>query len=167
MDDPESFAVAIETIILNPAIMPLDTVLLQVGANNNNNDDPNIIASDVDRILEEIDCWERDNNIWMTVFLALIIDCRGAGLFPLFPNPSVDAVNNRLEQLTASRRRGGIVLVNQHDALNYSCNDPRHPLCDMTLQRHGFIHPDQDGYNKMAARWLYSIIASGKVAKCE
>jgi hypothetical protein len=151
---------------LNPS--PADIVLLHVDANNMNNDDPNIIASDVDRILDEIDRWERDNNIPVTVFLTLIFDrSRAAGLFPPFPNPSVDALNNRLEQLAASGRRDGIVLVNQHHALNYSCNDTRDPLCDMMLQHHGFIHPDQDGYNKMATRWLDSIIASGKVAKCE
>jgi hypothetical protein len=83
--------------------------LLHVGANNNNNNAPHIITSHVNRILEEIDCWERD-NIWMTV---------------------------------------------------------SHSLCDMTLQRSGFIHPDQGRYNKVATRWMDRIIASGKVDKCE
>lgn len=249
VDDPESFAIAIETIIVNPAIMPLgdsitdgtlgkgtppeeqrvgyrrklfkdltasgfmidfvgsrssgeaatppiddpdheghpgataediadnirlylnlnpaDVVLLHIGTNNINTDGIDAVtrAAQVGQILDEIDQWERDNNTPVTVFLAQIID-RSNPDAGSFPNPRVDAFNTALVNMVEGRSTDDIIVVDQHNALNYACENPDSASCDMTKQEGGFIHPDEDGYEKMATTWLGSIESSGRLPKC-
>jgi hypothetical protein len=154
-------------LTLNPA----DIVLLHIGTNNINFDNPASTFADINQILDKIDRWELKNNTPVTVFLAEIIErttldgqtCDGC-------NANVASLNAGIRAIPGSRPDDDVVIVNQHDALDYSCNDGS---CDMSPQQGGpsdnivYIHPNQTGYNKMATTWLSELLASDKLAKCE
>jgi lysophospholipase L1-like esterase len=106
-----------------------DIVLLHIGTNGldvNN-------VSDVEAILNKVDTYSVD----VEVVLARIIDERSG-------NPVVTQFNDALVAMANSRISGGdkIVIVDQQSALNYST--------DMFDE----LHPNQIGYDKMAAVWL-------------
>jgi len=143
-----------QTLRLHPA----DIVLLHIGTNNINFDDTTTTANDIERILNEIDRWEksaRGNPV--TVFLARIIDRSGPDCPNLedCTNANVVSLNRRITSIVTRRRGAGdrIVLVNQYNALDY----PE----DMAPQRNQLIHPNQRGYNKMGQRWLEVLKRSG------
>ncbi|MGH8502488.1 MAG: chitobiase/beta-hexosaminidase C-terminal domain-containing protein [Gammaproteobacteria bacterium] len=145
---------------------PADVVLLHIGTNNINQNVPASTATDIEQILDEIDRWEVSNGgNPVTVFLAKIIDRSNAQCnLDGCSNPKVVELNKRIAQIAASRARLGddIVLVDQYSALDY----PE----DMAPQGTGgsqLIHPDQNGYEKMARPWLNAIMASGKLPKCQ
>jgi len=113
---------------------PSDFVLLHIGTNAL---DPNAYT-DVAAILNEIDIWENSaGGNPVTVLLALIIDQD-----PL--NPDVVAFNNNVLAMANNRIAAGddIIVVNQHDALNYPG--------DLSDQ----LHPNTTGYSKMADTWF-------------
>jgi hypothetical protein len=106
-----------------------DIVLLHIGTNGldvNN-------VSDVEAILNKVDTYSVD----VEVVLARIIDERSG-------NPVVTQFNDALVAMANSRISGGdkIVIVDQQSALNYSTD-----MFDG-------LHPNQIGYDKMAAVWL-------------
>ncbi len=112
---------------------PADVILLHIGTNDISfgNQDP----SEVEAILDEIErC--RPNTL---VFLARIINrTDGAGL-----RSSTTAFNDAVEAMALERIKRGdpLVMVNLESALDY--------LDDMS----DALHPNSDGYAKMAAVW--------------
>ncbi len=137
---------------------PTDVVLLHIGTNNINFDDTATTTDNIERILNEIDRWERSaQGNPVTVFLAKIIDRSN----PQCPNledcknTNVVSLNRKITSIVTRRRGLGdrVVLVNQYSALNY----PE----DMSRQNNQLIHPNQTGYNKMGQRWLEVIKRSG------
>jgi hypothetical protein len=152
-------------LTLNPA----GIVLLHVGTNNIDFDDVANTLADINQILDEIDRWESKTNSPVTVFLATIIDrttldgltCDGC-------NANVARLNVKIRALPARRPNDDIVIVNQHGALDYSCEDG---ACDLSPQQsHSggivYIHPTQNGYDKMADTWLPPLLKSDKLATC-
>lgn len=113
------------------SLNPADVVLLHIGTNNL---DPS--PAEVEIILDEIDRYSED----VTVIMALIVD--------QFPNnPDVTAFNNNIEALAQARIANGdkIIIVDMQNALNYAT--------DM----YDSVHPNQSGYDKMAAVWLNAL----------
>jgi lysophospholipase L1-like esterase len=109
-----------------------DVILLHIGTNDisGNNEDPQEVAD----ILDEIDSFNED----ITVVLARIIsrtDGKAA---------QTTAFNNDVEAMAINRSANGdkIIIVDQESALNYDD--------DMD----GDLHPNEDGYAKMANVWL-------------
>jgi lysophospholipase L1-like esterase len=145
---------------------PADVVLLHIGTNQINRDgiDAETRAEQVGEILNEIDRWERDNATPVTVFLALIIDRSNED--GSFPNPRVDEYNQRLTNLAASRSQDDIIIVDQHDTLDTTCDDGD---CDYALQPDNmqYVHPNQGGYNKLSEVWLSGLLQSEQLAKCQ
>lgn len=127
---------------LNPA----DIILLHAGTNQLHSTDQNDIAS----ILNEIDAWEGSpNGNPVTVLLALIIDQYDydTGLL----DPYVTTFNTAVNNMAQSRIAGGddIIIVNQHDALNYPA--------DMSEDTGVALHPNDTGYTKMANAWFTTL----------
>jgi len=113
---------------------PADFILLHAGTNGL---DPNGDI-DIEAILDEIARWETSaNGNPVTVLLALIIDQN-----PI--NPDVTTFNNNVLDMVNNRAaaRPEIIIVNQHDALNYPGD-----LAD-------WLHPNATGYSKMANTWF-------------
>ena len=128
-----------------------DIVLLHIGTNNFKND-----ATDVAAILNTINLWSTGvSGNPVAVFLAQIINRN--------PYQTVDVLgyNTNLALMAQNRQSVGAgpttFLVNQESALNY----PTDLLSDP-----GGLHPDANGYAKMANRWYGSLIGSGLMQKC-
>ncbi|MGI9301958.1 MAG: Ig-like domain-containing protein [Gammaproteobacteria bacterium] len=141
---------------------PSDVVLLNVGTHGlNDASDPNATAAaDVRTALDEIDRWEADNNVPVTVMLALIIDQVDAATSTT--NPNVAVFNSDLQALANERINAGdrLIVVDQHDALTY----PDDLAADTTTPWKRY--PDAAGYAKMADRWFEALDAAGVLPKC-
>lgn len=84
-------------------------------------------------------------------------------------NTNVARLNAKIWTLPPSRPSGHIVIVNQHDALDYSCDGS---ACNLSPQQNlsgniVYIHPNQIGYSKMADTWLQQSLKSNKLVKCD
>jgi lysophospholipase L1-like esterase len=114
---------------------PADIVLLHVGTN-----DFETSAADVGTILDEIDRFETDSGIPITVILAKIINRQS------FHSPT-STFNANLEVLALARISAGdsIVLVDQENALTYPG--------DMFDN----LHPNSTGYGKMSNVWFTAL----------
>ena len=117
---------------------PADIILLHIGTNFLDTD-----ASDVERILDEIDEYEAYTGLRVIVILARIID--------MVPNnPVVNQFNDNVEVMAAGRSEYGIDLfmVDMEDGagLIYDIQ----PAGDMWDN----LHPFATGYTKMAAKWM-------------
>jgi lysophospholipase L1-like esterase len=114
---------------------PADIVLLHVGTN-----DFETSAADVGTILDEIDRFETDSGIPITVILAKIINRQ------TFHSPT-STFNANLEVLALARISAGdsIVLVDQENALTYPG--------DMFDN----LHPNSTGYGKMSNVWFTAL----------
>lgn len=145
---------------------PADVLLLHIGTNGLNNfGDPGATGSqDVATLLDEVDRWEGDTGIPVTVFLATIIDqadnATGA------QNPRVATFNSNLLDpagLIQPRIAAGdklIMVSGMRDALAYPTDLLSDPLSPWRL------HPDATGYSKMATTWFTALDQSGVVPKC-
>jgi lysophospholipase L1-like esterase len=126
---------------------PADIVLLHIGTNDIKNltPDPLVVANNQDSILAAIQTWEDSSNgNPVTVVLARIINQQT-------PIEDVTTFNNSVVGLAQTRIGTGdkIIIVNQETALTYPD--------DMADD----LHPDPDGYTKMADVWKYALIGQG------
>jgi lysophospholipase L1-like esterase len=121
---------------------PADIILLHIGTNCFDTS-----AVDVEAILDNIETWE-STHYPITVFVARILRDVNS------PFLDVQTFNNNVETMIAGRTNVRYVLVNQQTGagLNYTIGaadgSPTGP--DMADD----LHPNQDGYDKMAAKWL-------------
>jgi len=123
---------------------PADVVLLYAGTQDfvGGGDAANSHAR-IGDILSAIDAWSSSRGQPVTVLLAKIID-----QWP--PNPGISAFNGLL---SARSDPGKVIVVDQHEALDYPAD-----LADG-------VHPDSDGYRKMADVWR-AALESGVLDKC-
>lgn len=119
-------------LVLNPA----EYILLHIGTNDVSHD--HVDVSEVDQLLDNIDQFETDFGSQVTVLVARIILRADGG------NPATIAYNDSVEALVLDRINEGddLVVVHMDTALTYP-ND----LVDN-------VHPNQTGYDKMAAVWF-------------
>ena len=129
---------------------PADIILLHIGTNNINIDDPDDTITDIQEILGLIDNWENTNNP-VTVLLSTIIDRSTKAICdpqPIFANPKVTDLNTRINTTVANRKgTDDIILVDQHRVVN----------AQEDLSEDG-VHPNEGGYNKMADEWFAELI---------
>ncbi|HFC53827.1 MAG TPA: hypothetical protein ENJ43_05285 [Gammaproteobacteria bacterium] len=138
---------------------PADIILLHIGTN----DVENTSAADIASILDDIDAWEDSaNGNPVTVLLAKIIgswravDCSGS--FSTCGNPAVTALNNEIATMVANRN-DDVILVDQFSALSYPAD-----LGDQSRTSGYRVHPNSNGYTKMANRWYSKL--TGLLEKC-
>jgi len=124
-----------DRLVANPA----DIILLHIGTNDIlfEGQDPNEISD----ILDEIDRYSED----VTVILALIINRQTYNL-------ATTEFNNGVNDMALGRIAAGdkIIIVDMENALNYST--------DMSDN----LHPDDNGYTKMAEVWYEALVGSLK-----
>lgn len=131
-----------------------DIVLLHAGTNDLTQNPAVTDAWGVEAILNEIDAWEQSNYA-VTVFVARIIkDVPNYGGSDL----PVAAYNQSISQIVASRTGDRVFVVDMQDGagLSYAIG------ADMVDD----LHPNESGYNKMAARWRSDLLASGVLPGC-
>jgi len=140
-----------------------DIVLLHIGTNGIN-DTGGTSSTDVAAILDKIKAWESANSSPVTVFLARIIGSPDAPT-----NTNVTTFNNNVASMAQARINGGdkIVIVNQQTGagLNYSglgAADGSSSGPDMGDN----LHPNMDGYEKMADRWKTDLVGSAALPTC-
>ena len=139
-----------------------DIVLLHIGTNGIN-DSGGTSSADVAAILDKIQAWETANGSPVTVMLARIIGSPNATT-----NTNVTTFNNNVAAMAQTRIDNGdkIVIVNQQTGalLNYQVgaadDSPSGP--DMGNN----LHPNQDGYDKMADKWKADLLTSGVLPSC-
>ncbi|MBK8900829.1 MAG: hypothetical protein IPM53_06595 [Anaerolineaceae bacterium] len=114
-----------------------DIILLHIGTNN-----PTTSPIHVENILNEIDRYENDFNVDITVVLARIIN-------RTFYNPRITIFNQNIEAMALDRVANGddIIVVDMESALNYST--------DMADN----LHPNETGYTKMSNVWFAALDA--------
>jgi lysophospholipase L1-like esterase len=115
-----------------------DVILLHIGTNDISAG--NQSASKISAILDEIDDYEADNNTYVTVILARIIN-----RVPY--SQATTTYNNAVEAMALGRIAGGddIIIADMESALNYTTD-----MADT-------IHPNGAGYGKMAAVWYNAL----------
>jgi lysophospholipase L1-like esterase len=128
-----------------------DIILLHIGTNGFTTN-----TTDVAAILNTINLWSlRPTGNPVAVFLAQIINRN--------PYQSVDVLtyNQNLSVLVQNRLNAGVgpstYLVDQETALEYPT--------DLLADPNG-LHPDANGYAKMANRWFTNLTSSGLMLKC-
>jgi lysophospholipase L1-like esterase len=114
-----------------------DTVLLHIGTN-----DRSTSIAGVNRILDEIDRYERDKGVNVRVLVAMIIPRTGVA------NVTIDGFNSNLVNLVAQRINQGdmLTLVDQYRGAGLVASD----YADIT-------HPNDTGYAKMATVWFNAL----------
>jgi len=124
---------------------PADIILLHIGTNDiSQGESASNIRTEVEQILNNIDQYELNNDVLITVVLARIIN-RGN---PLDGNGiATTAYNNALQVLADARVLAGdrIIVVDQEAALTYPTD-----LADA-------LHPNDGGYAKMANAWFPAV----------
>ena len=121
---------------------PADVILLHIGTNEVDTD-----PSNVESILNEIDEYETDNNVEITVILARIVN---RSVY----NATTTQFNDNVEAMALARIANGdkIVLVDMEDGagINYAIQ----PTGDMWDN----LHPFETGYSKMADVWMGALV---------
>jgi lysophospholipase L1-like esterase len=139
-----------------------DVVLLHIGTNGINSGG-GTSSADVAAILDKIQTWETANSSPVTVMLARIIGSPDATT-----NANVTTFNNNVAAMAQTRINNGdkIVIVNQQTgaSLTYQLGaaDGSSSGPDMGDN----LHPNQDGYEKMADKWKADLISSGTLPSC-
>jgi lysophospholipase L1-like esterase len=118
---------------------PADIILLHIGTNGLNTS-----AADVEDILDEIDRFEADSSMAITVLLARIINWAPW-------NPTVTAFNDNVEAMALARTGDDIVMVDLEDGVGIVYQIQ--PAGDMWDK----LHPNDDGYAKMANGWFAAL----------
>ncbi len=128
-------------------VNPADIILLHIGTNSLDTS-----SADVYNILEEIDQYEADSSVEITVFLARIINRNP------YSQTTTD-FNDNVEAMAQARINAGddIIIVDMEDGagINYAT--------DMDDE----VHPNDTGYGKMADKWfseLDTYLSGGSVA---
>jgi lysophospholipase L1-like esterase len=123
---------------------PPDIILLHIGTNDIDilsTEDP----SDVAEILNAIDDWETANSKSIIIILARIINQSGY----LCPDDSMTTrFNDNVEAMALGRINDRIVIVDME------CSAGLDYFYDMV----DAIHPNQAGYDKMAAKWYADLL---------
>jgi lysophospholipase L1-like esterase len=129
------------------SLNPPEVILLHIGTNDiSESQDPAAIAVEINQILNEIDEYEGDHSVVITVILAKIINRK----FPNSPQGmKTTQLNNEIQSVYNTRHAAGdaIILVDMESALNYPGDFPSGDS----------IHPTQAGYGKMADVWLAAL----------
>ncbi|MDW7693240.1 putative Ig domain-containing protein [Flammeovirgaceae bacterium SG7u.111] len=146
---------------------PADYVLLHIGTNDSGIGTPASRAEKVGELLDEIDRYETDNSTEVTVLLALIINKAA-------PTASADITDFNSAVVTMAQERVAndgdeIVLVDMENGagLDYRV-DGIVPYDDGDF--HDELHPNDDGYVKMAHVWydaLTNILTPSDCVDCE
>ena len=99
-----------------------------------------MIGKEIDQILDQIDIFEANNQIQIKVILAKIIN------HFLYPD-NIIKLNGYILELVKNRQDNGdiIVLADMHSKLNG------------TIYFQDKVHPNENGYKKMAQIWLEKI----------
>jgi len=121
---------------------PADVILLHIGTNGLDAS-PNDVAS----ILNEVDRYEADHDMPITVFIARIIQ-----RVPY--SATTTQFNDNVEAMALARVAGQndrIVMVDMEDGagLIYTID-----TSGMTGDMYDYLHPNSHGYPKMAAQWF-------------
>jgi hypothetical protein len=116
-----------------------DVILLHIGTNDITAG--NQSANKISAILDEIDDYEFDNNMYVSVILTRIIN-----RVPY--SQATTTYNDAVEAMALSRIAGGddIIIADIESALDYTT--------DMT----DGMHPNDTGYGKMATVWYNAIV---------
>jgi lysophospholipase L1-like esterase len=135
---------------------PADVILLHIGTNDLGNPN-NTSADNVKNLLDEIDRYEDNHGVAITVVLARIINtashtCPDGSYTTTFNNNveamALDRVNNQNNPAYPDK----IVMVDMEcgAGLDYIMDTAPPYTHDM----YDFLHPNQNGYEKMADVWL-------------
>ncbi|MCJ7729780.1 MAG: GDSL-type esterase/lipase family protein [Sedimentisphaerales bacterium] len=118
-----------------------DVVLLHIGTNDITQGYHD--ANQVNNILNAIDAYEVNNNEYVTVVLALMINRRIDS--PAIKRSQTTQFNRDVNDIALNRIANGddIIIVDMESALNYSIG------VDMADE----VHPNDNGYSKMAGVW--------------
>lgn len=155
---------------------PADIVLLHIGTNEIHQGDPEVVAGDIEEVLDEIDRWENSpGGRPVTLFLAEIIErtnwdgetCNGC-------SEKVEALNDLIRDMPERRPGDDLFVVNQHAAVSADCDDGD-GVCEMNSQTitvfgvefEIYIHPNAEGYADMADTWASALTDSGVLPACD
>ena len=141
---------------------PADIILLHIGTNDLNTNSNDTSAADVQNILDEIDRFEENFGVAITVVLARIINTSNH----ICPNLSYTTTfNNNVEAMALDRVNNAanaaypdkIIMVPLEcgAGLDYGVDTTAPYAHDM----YDFLHPNQSGYDKMAIKWFDSLAA--------
>jgi lysophospholipase L1-like esterase len=121
---------------------PADVILLHIGTNAFTTNE-----SDVQLLLDRIETWQA-SHYPITVFVARIVQDVNA------PFLDVQTFNDNVTTMIGGRTNVRYILVNQQTgaSLNYSIGAPDGSPTGPDMADD--LHPNQDGYEKMAAKWL-------------
>ncbi len=121
---------------------PADVILLHIGTNGLTSS-PNDVAA----ILNEVDRYEADHSMAITVFIARIIQRVPYSATTTEFNDNVEAMALARVQNQADR----IVMVDMEDGagLIYTID-----TSGLTGDMYDYLHPNSHGYPKMAAQWF-------------
>jgi hypothetical protein len=142
---------------LNPA----DVILLHIGTNDlnqNPNDIANTVA-DVKNILDKIDTYEQDEGVAITVVLARIINTAAYGCSLGY----TQTFNTNLAAMASGRASDKIIMVDMECGadLDYGLDTTPPYAHDM----YDNLHPNDNGYAKMADVWFDGLLKILPVAK--
>ena len=140
---------------------PADIILLHIGTNDLNHDPNDTSAADVQDILNEIDRYEDNYGVSITVFVARIINIANY----VCPNASYTTTfNYNVVNMVLGRPDDKVVMVDMEcgAGLDYGL-DTTGPSYDHDM--YDTLHPNQRGYGKMADKWFSALSAYLGAAK--
>jgi lysophospholipase L1-like esterase len=138
---------------------PADIVLLHIGTNDITEGKSAVsCATDINYILDQIDEYEAENNVEITVILARIIN--RCYLCNTDDRQETTALNMEIQNLADIRRDEGdqIIVVDMENGagINYN-DDDSYPYTDGDM--YDDVHPNDSGYAKIAQVWFNAINA--------
>ena len=139
---------------------PADVILLHIGTNDLNQNPNDTSAADVQAILDEIDRYEDNYGVAITVFLARIINTAAYGCSAGLPT---QIFNNNVAAMALGRANDKIVMVDLEcgAGLDYGVDTTAPYMHDM----YDNLHPNRSGYEKMADVWFEGLLKILPVAK--
>jgi lysophospholipase L1-like esterase len=129
---------------------PADIVLLHVGTNNFEPNNP----GDVDQLLDNIESWAAAHYP-VSVFLARTIPTINGNL-------DINTYNNGVDGVAQDRPNVRVIRVNQQTGAGIHTG----PNTANSAFMGDNLHPNQAGYDRMAAKWLADLSASGVLPDC-
>jgi hypothetical protein len=131
-------------------VQPVDMVLLHVGTNNFETNNPN----DVRQLLDNIESWAAAHYP-VTVFLARTIPSVNGSL-------DVETYNNNVNTVAQNRPHVRVIRVNQQTGAGLHLT----PTTANPSFMGDNLHPNQAGYDRMADKWFSDMKASGVLPDC-
>lgn len=128
---------------------PVDAVLIH-GGTNDHTSNAGVLAP----LLNKIQQWQVNHHP-VELFIASIVDQRRDGIHN---RSHLDAFNTAVEAMVPNYSNA--TFVNQYTALNWQTD-----LSSYSLDSVG-LHPNTNGYQKMANRWYDAMSQSGLLNKC-